>query len=159
MAKKYIVIAALALVVLGGGALALSNQSPDPKTTSNTPSAGQNQPTQKDQTAKDSGAVAAKGSFGDYDQAKLANAENGDVVLFFSAVWCPTCRQANKNFNAASAPDGLTVLKLDYDKSTEIKQKYGVTMQHTFVQVDKDGKLLKKWHGSDTYDELKAQAI
>lgn len=104
-------------------------------------------------------AMMVKGSFTDYDASKLVNAEKGPVVLFFSASWCPTCKEANKNFNASSAPDGLTLLKLDYDNSTDLKKKYGVTYQHTFVQVDKDGKLLKKWSGSTTYSQLKAETI
>lgn len=109
---------------------------------------------------KDGGdAMMVKGSFTDYDASKLVNAEKGPVVLFFSASWCPTCKEANKNFNASSAPDGLTLLKLDYDNSTDLKKKYGVTYQHTFVQVDKDGKLLKKWSGSTTYSQLKAETI
>ena len=107
--------------------------------------------------AKDSAAMMVKGSFTDYDQAKLVNAEHGHVVLFFSASWCPTCKEANKNFTSTATPDGLTLLKLDYDNSTELKQKYGVTYQHTFVQVDKNGTLIKKWSGSTTYDQIKSE--
>ena len=95
-----------------------------------------------------------KGSYSDYDASKLSNAEHGTVILFFNATWCPTCVAANKNFNGSTPPDGLTLLKVDYDDSTDLKRKYGVTYQHTFVQVDKTGKLLKKWNGSKTYDEL-----
>ncbi len=98
-----------------------------------------------------------KGSFSDYDEAKLANAEKGDVVLFFSAPWCPVCQQANKNFTSSATPDGLTLLKVDYDSSTELKKRYGVTYQHTYVQVDKDGKQIKKWSASKTYDDIKTQ--
>ena len=113
----------------------------------------------EDAMKKDGDAMMIKGSFTDYDTAKLANAEKGDVVLYFSAPWCPTCQEANKNFNASSAPDGLTLLKVDYDSSTDLKKQYGVTYQHTFVQVDKDGKQLKKWSGSTTYDQLKVEII
>lgn len=98
-----------------------------------------------------------KGSFSDYSIAKLANAEKGKVVLFFSASWCPTCQEANKNFNASSTPEGLTLLKVDYDNSNDLKKKYGVTYQHTYVQVDATGKLLKKWSSSTTYDQLENQ--
>lgn len=113
----------------------------------------------EDAMKKDGDAMMIKGSFTDYDTSKLANAEKGDVVLYFSAPWCPTCQEANKNFNASSAPDGLTLLKVDYDSSTDLKKQYGVTYQHTFVQVDKYGKQLKKWSGSTTYDQLKAETI
>ena len=95
-----------------------------------------------------------KGSYSDYDASKLSNAEHGTVILFFNATWCPTCVAANKNFMGSTPPDGLTLLKVDYDDSTELKRKYGVTYQHTFVQVDKTGKLIKKWNGSKSYDEL-----
>lgn len=101
--------------------------------------------------------TVAKGSYTDFDYAKLANAEHGKVVLFFHAPWCPTCREADKNFNASETPDGLTLLKVDYDSSGDLKKKYGVTYQHTFVQVDKDGNLLKKWSGSHDYNDIKAQ--
>ncbi len=100
-----------------------------------------------------------KGSYSAYSVAKLANAEKGKVVLDFTASWCPTCQEAAKNFKATTTPDGLTLLTVDYDKSTALKQKYGVTYQHTFVQVDKNGKLLKKWSGSSTYEEVLAQAV
>ena len=81
---------------------------------------------------------------------------NGDVVLFFHAGWCPTCREADENLNAdpAAIPAGLTIVKVDYDDSDELKQKYGVTTQHTFVQVDADGNELGKWTGSVTAADI-----
>jgi hypothetical protein len=48
----------------------------------------------------------------------------------------------------------VSILKVDYDKETELKKKYGVTYQHTLVQVDKDGNLIKKWSGSPTLTKL-----
>lgn len=114
---------------------------------------------EKDKMAKDGDgdAMTVKGNYTAYDQAKLANAEKGDVVIFFHAGWCPKCQESDKNFKASATPDGLTLLKIDYDNSTELKQKYGVTMQHTYVQVDKNGNELKQWSGSYTYDDLKSQ--
>jgi hypothetical protein len=43
---------------------------------------------------------------------------------------------------------------VDYDNSTALKQKYGVTMQHTLVQVDAKGNLIAKWTGSPTLSAL-----
>lgn len=112
----------------------------------------------KDDTTKTETVVKA-GSYEAYSVDKLARAENGDVVLFFHASWCPSCRGLNKDIenNLASIPGGVTILKTDYDKETELKKKYGVTYQHTLVQVDKDGNLIKKWSGSPSLDRLLAQ--
>ena len=96
----------------------------------------------------------AKGSYASYDAAKLADAENGAVVIYFHAPWCPTCKESDKNFMASNAPAGLTLLKTDYDSSKDLKKKYSVTYQHTFVQVDKDGNQIKKWNGSTSYEQI-----
>ena len=150
------------LIVVGGGITYASMQSNNKKAAEQAQVIKKdNQPAKmaKDDTgmAKTGDAMMTKGSFSDYDQAKLANAEKGKVVLFFSASWCPTCQEANKNLNASAAPDGLTLLKVDYDNSNELKKKYGVTYQHTYVQVDKFGTLIKKWSGSTTYDQISKQ--
>lgn len=102
----------------------------------------------KDETVK--GTEMMKGSYEAYAPEKLARAETGDVVLFFHASWCPSCRSLNSDIeaNMGSIPEGVSILKVDYDKETELKKKYGVTYQHTLVQVDKDGNLIKKWSGS-----------
>jgi thiol-disulfide isomerase/thioredoxin len=100
--------------------------------------------------------VMMKGSYEAYAPEKLARAETGEVVLFFHASWCPSCRGLNSDIeaNMSSIPEGVTILKLDYDKETELKKKYGVTTQHTLVQVDKDGNLIKKWSGGSKLSNL-----
>jgi hypothetical protein len=42
------------------------------------------------------------------------------------------------------------VFKTDYDTSNDLKTKYGVTYQHTFVQIDSSGNAITKWVGGDT---------
>lgn len=85
--------------------------------------------------------------------------DNGQVVLFFHAPWCPTCKTTQENLEAdpAAIPAGLTIVKVDYDTSDELKQRYGIATQHTFVQVDADGNELAKWTGSSTADEIAGQ--
>ena len=82
---------------------------------------------------------------------------DSDVVLFFNASWCPTCQEAAANFESESFPAGLTVVSVDYDDSGDLKQKYGVTYQHTFVQVDPAGKQLAKFTGSTTVADIEGQ--
>jgi thiol-disulfide isomerase/thioredoxin len=97
-----------------------------------------------------------KGSYEAYSPEKIAKAEKGDVVLFFHASWCPSCRGLSSDIesNMSSIPEGVTILKVDYDKEVELKKKYGVTSQHTLVQVDKDGNLIKKWSGGSSLSAL-----
>ena len=107
----------------------------------------------------DAGAMMDKlGAYKDYSAATVvAEQEAGNkVVLFFHAPWCPFCKAANTEFlaRASEIPSGVTLLKTDYDSNTELKQKYGVTYQHTFVQIDNDGNSVSKWNGGDI-DNLK----
>jgi len=99
------------------------------------------------------------GSYEAYSPQKIAMAETRDVVLFFHASWCPSCRALNGDIekNVGAIPAGVTILKTDYDKETELKKKYGVTTQHTLVQVDKDGNLIKKWSGGSKLENLISQ--
>ncbi len=100
--------------------------------------------------------MVKKGSYTPYSADLVKNAENGNVVLFFNASWCPTCQSTVKNINSnlEAIPSNLTLLSTDYDKETTLKQKYGVTTQHTFVKVDKDGNLIKKASGLGTLEAI-----
>ncbi len=97
------------------------------------------------------------GSYEAYTPEKVALASaTHHVVLFFRASWCPTCISLDKDIksNLSKIPSDLSILDINYDNSSELKKKYGVTYQHTFVQVDKDGNLIKKWSGSPTLTVL-----
>lgn len=116
----------------------------------------------KDETSMmDKGDTMMKaGSYESYapEKVTLASASH-EVVLFFRASWCPTCRAVDADIkaNISKIPGSLAILDVDYDNSASLKQKYGVTYQHTFVQVDKDGNLIKKWSGSPTLAALVAE--
>lgn len=99
------------------------------------------------------------GSYEAYSPEKIARAESGDVVIFFHASWCPSCRGLNADIeaNLNAIPEGVSILKADYDKENELKKKYGVTYQHTLVQVDKNGAMIKKWSGSPNLTSLLSQ--
>lgn len=110
---------------------------------------------------KSSAPTTVPGSFigyGEY-QSDVEKYATGDVVLFFNATWCPTCQDATRNLESASIPEGLTVVSVDYDDSTELKQKYGVTTQHTFVQIAPDGRELTKFTGSTSVDEIDSRLV
>lgn len=91
------------------------------------------------------------GNYVPYSSQTFADSANKKRVLFFHATWCPTCKVANEQFstNANEIPDNVVILKTDYDKEIELKKKYGITYQHTFVQVDEQGNEITKWSGGD----------
>ncbi|MEK9151561.1 MAG: thioredoxin family protein [Patescibacteria group bacterium] len=106
---------------------------------------------------KDEGAMMAKGGqYVAYDAAKIAFAKEGKVVLFFRASWCPSCRalDADIKANLGQIPENLLILDVDYDKYADLKKQYGVTYQHTLVQVDENGKMIAKWAGSPELSDL-----
>jgi len=109
-----------------------------------------------DEKTEGSTMMVRRGSYEAYSPEKLALAENGKVVLFFRATWCPTCKALDSdiNKNLSSIPDGVTILDVDYDNSTALKQKYGITYQHTMVLVDSSGNQITKWTGSPTLADL-----
>lgn len=99
-----------------------------------------------------------------YSSAALASAQavpNGDTVLYFHADWCPICRVLDPDITAklTTLPAGLTILKVNYDQESALKKKYGVTYQHTFVQVDTSGNKLKLWSGSTNAADLASEVI
>ena len=118
-------------------------------------------------SAKDPGAsatadsaMATEGAWIDqaaYEADSAAFHESGDVVLFFNASWCPTCQTTVQSLDADGVPAGLTVVSVDYDSANDLRQRYGVTVQHTFVQVDGTGTELAKFTGSASGADIAAQ--
>lgn len=111
------------------------------------------------EVAQEETITETKGSYEAYSAEKIAKAATGDVVLFFHASWCPSCRGLNNDIekNLNKIPAQVTILKTDYDKETELKKKYGVTYQHTLVQVDENGNMIKKWSGGSRLENLLSQ--
>lgn len=95
--------------------------------------------------------------------SKAAYDESADKrrVLYFYATWCPSCKIANEDFtaNPNKIPEDVIVIRINYNdpdtdqEEKDLAKKYGITYQHTFVQVDAQGKELTKWNGGQT-DEL-----
>jgi thioredoxin 1 len=103
--------------------------------------------------------ASGAGTYEQYAPEKLSRAETGDVVLFFHANWCPICRALEQDITAdlSRIPANTHILKVDYDTATELRQKYGVTVQHTFVQVDAQGNAVAKWIDATNLPEVLAR--
>ena len=96
--------------------------------------------------------AALAGTYATYNSSLVGQTDK--TVVFFHAGWCPSCVAADKNISASEVPEGLTVLKADFDSSTDLRKKYGVNSQHTFVQIDANGEMINKWSGGNSIDSI-----
>lgn len=133
------VVAAAAILALAGCA---GPSAPAATTTSESPPATTPAPTTSappdDAPASASPPVPVPGAYVDYTDGAI-EATAGAKALFFHASWCPQCRALDEDLRAAGVPDGLTVFRVDYDNRTDLRQRYGVTIQTTIVFVDDSG--------------------
>jgi thiol-disulfide isomerase/thioredoxin len=93
--------------------------------------------------------ITTTATYEEFSPEKIRRADTAPVVLFFHASWCPSCLSAERIFQKKlpSLPPGVSILKIDFDSATELKQRYNITYQHTFIQVDSMGNELARWSG------------
>ncbi|WP_299444353.1 thioredoxin family protein [uncultured Phycicoccus sp.] len=156
--------AALTLAACGTGT-ATSDPTP---AASDGPSAGVSTSSPAESSSAESSAGATAESSAPADGAYVTRAEyeadpaayeGSKVVYFFHASWCSSCRATEKAIAETGVPAGLTLVKADYDSDTELRQRYGVTTQHTFVQVGPDGERLGIWTGSPDGAAILAETV
>lgn len=110
-----------------------------------------------DEVAQEEAVTSALvGALRDYTGPTDLEGLAGTNILFFKASWCITCTTL---YNAlvedeANIPAGLTIWVVDYDSNKDMRIKYGVTTQHTLVQVDTDLNKISLWRGSFTLAEV-----
>lgn len=91
--------------------------------------------------------VLISGRYVNYSADLLDDSGFQTTILFFYAGWCPECRGYDQAITAAKLPDGLQILKLNYDDEQSLRQKYGVTIQSSFVRVNTAGEKQALWNG------------
>lgn len=134
------------VVILGIGGYTLSQNSSKP-----------------DSAMKTDDRMTAASRYVEYSKEVFEKAATNRRVLFFYANWCPICKPADADFKANSSkiPADVTVIRVNYNDSDtdqeekDLAKKYAITYQHTFVQIDSQGKEVTKWNGGKT-DELLA---
>lgn len=107
--------------------------------------------------------MSARGEYISYQSYVEAPEQytNSRVVFFFNASWCSTCKVARDNFESTlnEIPSDMAIVVVDFDNSDELRKKYGVTYQHTFVHIDSKGDAIKKWSGTTTIAALVDQTV
>ena len=98
----------------------------------------------------------------EYSKSALDQAAGNRRVLFFYANWCSTCRPTDANLkeNISKIPEDVTVIRVNFNdpetdqEEKDLVKKYGITYQHTFVQIDSEGKEAAKWNGGQISELL-----
>lgn len=162
--KKALLISLIMIVAIGGGVgyLILGGG----QETSNQPSIAESKTETIDQQVEQSPPQASTasqpkpGTYVTYSDGIVA-ATKGTKILFFHAPWCPQCRALEADITSKPLPDEVTIIKVDYDTSQSLRQKYGVTIQTTLVRVDDSGALVKKYVAYDapTLESLKMNLL
>jgi thiol-disulfide isomerase/thioredoxin len=159
--NKKIVAVTVGLVVLVGGSLVAygvtrGGDATGSDATSSTTESAATEPSAIEPTATEPAAApGTEGAYVDYSPTAIAEA-TGDTVLFFHAPWCPQCRSVESDILSSGVPAGVTIIKVDYDSNQDLRQEYGVTLQTTFVAVDRDGEKLESFVA---YDDPRLSAV
>ncbi len=98
--------------------------------------------------------ISSNDQYKDYDDVLLSTLIGSRILLFFHADWCPTCQNFEKQILKTTLPKDVVILKVDYDTVTELKQKYSILSQSTFVQVDSNGNMYKRWLGKSELSDI-----
>jgi thiol-disulfide isomerase/thioredoxin len=94
------------------------------------------------------------GVYQKFDESYTAKHEKN--ILFFTAPWCPSCVSAEDDITAKqkSIPTAVAIYTVDYDSNAQLREKYHVDKQHTFVQIDQAGNEIARWTNSMTLQDI-----
>lgn len=94
-----------------------------------------------DKPAQADSDITTPGLYTTYNADTIAQSEAEHILLFFHATWCPSCKALDADIvaNADSIPAGVEIYKVDYDTSTALKRQYGVTTQHSIIEITASG--------------------
>ena len=152
MNKKYIVVTSIiiAVIIVGvAGAIWLlrlrtpANESAvwqdnSRQSSNQSQSDAQKKPKSHPSTGSQQPVNPNTGRYADYIDGKNMEHAYKKTILFFHAPWCGDCQAFDKVLREGPIPAGVQILKVDYDSRQDLRQKYGVTKQSTFVELDDD---------------------
>jgi len=150
---KYIFIFGVVIVSIFAAGYFIFNASKDNVTSSNSTSIDQSN--ESSETKKVMEVDHSKLRYHEYSTGILDTFPSKRRVLYFYASWCPTCKIAQQSFreNEGKIPDDVALIRINYnDDDTDeeekaLAKKYGITFQHTFVQIDSKGEKVTIWNG------------
>lgn len=161
---KVIIGLFVAVLLVGGGVtLLLPDSTDNPDNNENLIQS--DSPSSVGTNANEFTATAVDGAYVEYSEEAFASAAGTDRIVFFHAEWCSTCKFFESDIMKTGVPQGVTVLEVDYDTNQELKDKYNVTVQSTFVLLDETGEVVRTWpfasglkSAQDLFDAVASEA-
>ncbi|OIJ26686.1 thioredoxin family protein [Nocardioides luteus] len=147
MSARILVLLALVAAVTVGCGSAETAPSPAESSAPSAALSSEAAPVTSPSAEGSSASCETPGRYADYSAEAAADVCYTDTILFFHAPWCPECRGFEKAIEGGTVPDKTQILKVDYDSATDLRKKYGVTIQSTFVRVDATGTRIRLWSG------------
>ena len=152
MNKKHVIITSIVTAVIVGGIAGaiwlLRLQTPanesavrqdnSRQSSNQSQSDAQKKPKSQPSTESQQPVNPSTGRYADYIDGKNMEHAYKKTILFFHASWCGECKAFDKVLREGPIPAGVQILKVDYDSRQDLRQKYGVRMQSTFVELDDD---------------------
>lgn len=145
------IVIGVVVLILGVGYLVTSNNEEvneaveEPVTevivseeTSTTDDFTNDEPSTSDVTSTEN---TAPGVYAAYNADVVAGSDAEHILLFFHATWCPSCRALDNDIvaNADNIPAGVEMYKVDYDTATDLRRQYGITTQHSIIEITASG--------------------
>jgi thiol-disulfide isomerase/thioredoxin len=155
MNKRLIVVPILLLIVIAAATYLVQNKGTDKPAAiidASTRSATEPASDKPAEPKSDNATItpqASPGKYVDYTSSIISETK-GTKLLFFHAPWCSQCKKIEADIRQTTLPNNVTVIKIDYDTNQSLRQKYGVTLQTTFVRVDDNGNLVEKFVAYDS---------
>lgn len=145
---KKLVLPLVGLLVISGVAALFATKNMTDKKSENFPNSSTETVAQaQNMPSTQSPQSQTPGRYAQYTEQKLSEKEYTTTILFFHAAWCPECRGFKQALTSEPLPDMVQILEVNYDTSSDLKKKHGVTLQSTFVKVDQSGSQVSKWVG------------
>ena len=90
----------------------------------------------------------------EYSEENLKNTKQENIVLFFHATWCPSCKAFEEKVLSENIPEDILILKVDFDKANDLRKKYNILTQTSFILIDSDWNLINRWIWSRNISDI-----
>lgn len=154
MNKRVLVIVVALVVLIGGSVAALGltrTGEPDASATpvAEAPALAPTPIPTPTPSPSSAPATVSPGAYVDWSDTAVADAQ-GTTLLFFHAPWCGQCVDIESDILEYGVPDGVTIIKVDFDSRQDVRQQYDVNMRTTFVKLDASGAEVQRFVAYDT---------